>query len=143
MPILRLILAIVLGLVVGSVVNMAIVMLGSVVIPPPPGADMTTPEGIRAAFPLLGPGHYIFPFLAHALGTLVGAFLAAKVASQYTLTAAVIVGIFFLVGGIVATGMIPAPVWFIAVDLSCAYLPVAWIGYKLARPRTQAPVLAG
>lgn len=135
MPIVKLVLAVVLGLVVGSVVNMALVMAGGHVIAPPPGADLTTAEGLRAALPLMQPRHFLFPFLAHALGTLAGAFLAAKVASRRKLLAALVVGGCFFVGGVLAARMIPAPAWFIAVDLVFAYFPFAWLGYLLARPR--------
>ena len=140
LPILKLILAVVLGLVLGSVMNMALIMVSGHVIPPPSGADMTTAEGIRAALPQLQPRHFLFPFLAHALGALVGAFIAAKLASNYKLFAALIVGACFFVGGIFAARMIPAPTWFIALDLIGAYFPFAWFGYVLARPGTQKPV---
>ncbi|MGV8942426.1 MAG: hypothetical protein ACOH1P_12985, partial [Lysobacter sp.] len=93
---------------------------------------MTTAEGIRAALPQLAPRHFLFPFLAHALGALVGAFIAAKLASQYKLIGALIVGALFFVGGIMAARMIPAPTWFIAADLIGAYFPFAWLGYLLA-----------
>lgn len=139
MSTLRVILAVVLGLVLGSVINMALIMASGHVIPPPPGADMTTADGIRAALPQLEPRHFLFPFLAHALGTLVGAFIAARLASQHRLMAALAVGALFLVGGILAARMIPAPTWFIAVDLIGAYFPFAWLGYLLARPRQQIP----
>ena len=132
MSILRTILAVLLGLVLGSVVNMALVMASGHVIPPPAGADMTTAEGIRAALPLLEPKHFLFPFLAHALGTLVGAFVAARIARDHRLFAAMIVGVFFLCGGIMAARMIPAPTWFIAADLLLAYIPFAWLGHRLA-----------
>ncbi len=138
MSILRTILAVVLGLVVGSVVNMALVMASGHVIPPPAGADMTTAEGIRAALPMLEPKHFLFPFLAHALGTLAGAFVAAKVARAHRLFAAMIVGVFFLCGGILAARMIPAPTWFIATDLLLAYLPFAWFGHRLAAAKRRA-----
>lgn len=72
MSILRFVLAVVLGMVVGSVVNMGLVMAGGHVIAPPAGADLTTAEGWQAAMPLLQPRHFLFPFLAHALGTLAG-----------------------------------------------------------------------
>ena len=49
---------------------------------------MTTAQGIRAALPKLEPRHFLFPFLAHALGTLAGAFSAAKAASGNRMTAA-------------------------------------------------------
>ena len=29
--------------------------------------------------------------------------------------------------------MIPAPAWFIALDLIVAYIPMAWIGGRLGR----------
>jgi len=135
MTILRLILGIVLGLIVGSIVNMALVMASGYVIPPPMGADMTTAEGIRAALPLLEPRHFLLPFLAHAFGTLVGAVIAVKIASQRKHIGALVVGALFFVGGVMAARMIPAPTWFIAVDLLCAYFPFAWLGYMLARPR--------
>ncbi len=132
---LKLILAVVLGLVLGIVVNMGLVMVGGHVVAPSPGADMTTAEGIRAALPLLEPRHFLFPFLAHALGTLAGAAIAATVATQRKLLVALIVGAFFFVGGIVAAYLIPAPTWFIAIDLTFAYFPFAWLGYRLARRR--------
>ena len=135
MTILKLILAVVLGLVLGGITNMALVMASGHVIPPPAGADMTTAEGIRAALPQLEPKHFLFPFLAHAVGTFVGAFISAKIAPQHKLAGAMIVGSFFFVGGIMAARMIPAPTWFIATDLIGAYFPFAFLGFVLARPR--------
>lgn len=134
----RLILAIALGLVLGAAANMALVMVGGHVIPPPPGTDMTTAEGITAALPQLAPRHFLFPFLAHAVGTLVGAFVAAKIAAGHAWGGALVVGAFFFVGGVLAARMIPAPTWFIATDLICAYFPFAWLGHWLARARRNA-----
>ena len=71
----RLILAVIAGLLVGSIANMALVMLSGHVIPPPAGVDTTTAEGLKAAMPLFEPKHFLFPFLAHAIGTLVGTML--------------------------------------------------------------------
>jgi len=135
MPALRLILAVVVGLLLGSVINMALILVSGHVIPLPAGSDMTTAEGIGAALPQLKPRHFLFPFLAHAIGTLVGAFAAAKIASRYMRTGALIVGGLFFVGGVMAARMIPAPTWFLAVDLIGAYIPFAWLGYLLARLR--------
>lgn len=136
MVILRSIVAVVAGVVLGSLVNMAFVMASGHVIPPPAGADMTTMEGLSAAMPLLEPRHFLFPFLGHALGTLVGAFVAAKISHSHALLCAGIVGAFFLVGGILASRMIPAPTWFVVLDLIGAYLPFAWLGHWLARCRS-------
>jgi len=137
MTILKLIFSIVLGLVLGSVTNMALIMVSDHVIPPPADADMTTAEGIRAALPLLEARHFLFPFMAHAFGTLVGAFIAAKFSPQHKLVGALIVGALFFVGGIMAARMIPAPTWFIVLDLVAAYFPFALFGFALARQRSK------
>ena len=131
MGIVRNILAVVVGVLVGGAVNMALVVIGPQLIPPPPGADMTTAEGLAAAMPRLGPAHFVFPFLAHALGTLAGALTAYLVAASWRLGVAHFVGAFFLAGGIAASFMIPAPAWFIALDLLAAYVPMAWLGTRI------------
>lgn len=140
MKLLRNILAIVAGIILGSVVNMAIVMLGPSLIPPPAGVDMTTPEGLAAGIGLLEPRHFIAPFLAHALGTLVGALVAYLVAASHKARFAYAVGVLFLIGGIAACFMIPAPVWFMAADLLLAYLPMAWVATKVGGRMTSGSV---
>lgn len=132
-PIVRNTLAVIVGFLVGSGVNMALVMVGPLVIPPPAGTDLSTMEGLAAALPLFEPKHFLFPFLAHALGTLVGAFVAAKLAATHKLAMALVVGVLCLIGGVANAFMLPAPVWFIALDLIVAYLPMAWLGWRFAR----------
>ena len=124
--------AVVAGLVIGSVVNMSLVSLSGSVIPPPPGTDVTTPEGLKASMHLFGPQHFIMPFLAHALGTFVGAYLAARIAATHKMAVALVIGGFFLIGGIAAVFMLPAPLWFEALDLALAYIPMAYLAGRLA-----------
>ena len=130
-PILRNILSLLAGLVVGSIVNMGIVMISGSVIPLPEGVDPGDMESLKANMHLFEAKHFIMPFLAHALGTLVGAFIAAKFALGSKMKWALGVGVFFLIGGIMSMNMLPAPGWFSALDLLVAYLPMAWIGGKL------------
>jgi hypothetical protein len=129
----RNILAIVVGLIIGSGVNMGLIVVSGFVIPPPEGADVTSMESLKATMYLFEAKHFIFPFLAHALGTLVGAFVAAQIATNHKMKLALAVGIFFLIGGIMNIMNLPSPVWFNALDLISAYLPMAWIGAKLAK----------
>ena len=129
---LRNVLALVAGIVVGGAVNMALITLSPSVIPPPAGMDVRTAEGLRASMHLLQPRHFVMPFLAHALGTLVGALTAYLIAASYRAQIAYGIGAFFLVGGIAASLMIPAPAWFIALDLVVAYLPMAWLATRIA-----------
>jgi hypothetical protein len=48
------------------------------------------------------------------------------------LRAALVVGGFFLIGGIASVFLLPAPLWFSVVDLLLAYLPTAWLGQRFA-----------
>lgn len=128
----RLVLAVVLGLVIGSVVNMSLIMVSGSVIAPPAGANVTTTEGLKASMHLFEPKHFLFPFLAHGLGTLVGAFVATLLTPYRTSGPAYVVGFAFLLGGIASVYMLPAPLWFSALDLIAAYLPAAWLGHRLA-----------
>ncbi|MBK6859353.1 MAG: hypothetical protein WBO44_13710 [Saprospiraceae bacterium] len=129
-PILKNILAVVAGAVIGSVVNMSIIMMSGSVIPPPEGADVTTMEGLKAAMHLFQPKHFLMPFLAHALGTLVGAYIAARFAANNNMRFALLIGLIFLAGGIANVMMLPSPLWFTLVDLLGAYIPMAYLGGK-------------
>jgi hypothetical protein len=128
MTIARNILAAVVGLIVGSLVNMALVNIGPSVVPLPADADVSTMEGLRASMKLFTPANFVFPLLAHALGTLAGAFVAAKAAASHHMRIAIVVGVAFLMGGIAAARMFGGPVWFIACDLLLAYIPMGLLG---------------
>ncbi|MEN9522493.1 MAG: hypothetical protein RL065_870, partial [Bacteroidota bacterium] len=56
-PIVKNILAVVVGLVAGGILNESLIMLGPHIIPPPPGAILTTPEGLKAAMAIMEPKH--------------------------------------------------------------------------------------
>ncbi len=131
-PILRNILAAIAGIVVGSAVNMGIITLGGMVIPPPAGADVTTMEGLKASMHLFELKHFLAPFLAHALGTLAGAILAAFLSANNAQKFALGIGVFFLLGGIANVMMLPSPLWFTLLDLLGAYIPMGFLGAKLA-----------
>lgn len=126
-------LAVVAGLMLGGMANMAIVMIGPHVIAPPAGVDMSDVDSLAAGAHLLTPAHLIFPFLAHAVGTLAGALIANLLSTTRRGALAYVIGVFFLAGGIAASFMIPAPAWFIALDLLLAYIPMAWLAARLGR----------
>jgi hypothetical protein len=129
--ILRNSLALLAGLILGSAVNMSLINISGSIIPPPEGFDLTTEAGLKASMPFLEPKHFIFPFLAHALGTLSGAFLAALIAVNNQLKLALVIGFVFLFGGIWMVCILPAPMWFNVIDLVFAYIPCAWLGARL------------
>ena len=131
-PIIKNILAVVAGIVAGSAVNMGIINVSGSIIPPPEGVDNTTMEGLMASMHLFEPKHFLMPFLAHAIGTLAGGFLAALLATEQKIKFALGIGLFFMLGGIANVIMLPSPLWFTALDLGAAYIPMAYIAGKLA-----------
>ena len=130
-PIFKNTLAVLIGLFVGSIVNMAIILMSSSVIPPPKGADVTTMEGLKATMHLFEPKHFIFPFLAHAIGTFAGAATTALIADTRKTELALVIGSFFLLGGIVNVFTLPSPIWYNILDIVFAYLPMAYLARKL------------
>lgn len=134
-PTLRNVLAVIAGVIIGSAVNMSLIAISGKVIPPPAGVEVTDSESLKASLHLFEPKHFIFPFLAHALGSLVGAFAAGSIAASHRMKFALGIGAFFLIGGIASVFMLPSPVWFAVLDLVGAYLPMAWLGGKLAERR--------
>ena len=137
-PILRNVLAVIGGIVAGSLVNVALVNLGPVVVPLPAGADVSTMDALRDSMKLFSPVNFIFPFLGHAVGTLCGAFVAAKLAASHAMKLALGIGAFYLVGGITAVAMLGGPVWFSVCDLLVAYLPMGYFGGSLAQRKRPA-----
>jgi hypothetical protein len=125
-------LAVAVGVILGSMANMAIIMISENIIPPPAGADIKTPEGLKASMHLFGPINFLMPFLAHAIGTLVGATLSGLIAASHRTRFSMAIGIFFLIGGIMSVYLLPSPVLFSIVDLSLAYLPMGFLGGRLA-----------
>lgn len=128
----RNILAVIGGILLGSAVNMGIIMISGSIIPPPEGADVTTTEGLKMSMHLFQPQHFLFPFLAHALGTIAGALSAALIAVNHKMKFALGIGAFFLMGGISSVLMLPSPLWFSVLDLAIAYIPMAYLAGKIA-----------
>ena len=131
MEILRNIGSLVLGIIVGLIVNYSIITIGNMIIIPPVAEDITTPEGLKAAMPFFTWKDFIFPFLAHALGTFVGAAIAALVAADSKMKFALTTGFFFLMGSVANMVLLPAPVWFSILDFVLAYVPMAYLGWLM------------
>ncbi|WP_292889844.1 hypothetical protein [Nonlabens sp.] len=130
-PVIRNIIAVLTGMLIGSVINIGIVEVGNVLVPVE-GGDVSTMEDLKRVMPTFTYKNFIFPFLAHALGTLSGAFIAALIAATHKKNMAFSIGGLFLLGGISVNLMLPGPIWFEALDLLLAYIPMAFIGGKIA-----------
>lgn len=134
-PLYKNILAVVAGILVGGALNGFIVSISASVIPLPNGIDPNDTKAVMdniAQFPLK---NFIMPFLAHALGTLLAAFLAVKLAASNHFRLATIVGGVFFLGGLSMVFVMQAPMWYNIVDLAFAYFPMAYLGALLAGAR--------
>lgn len=109
-------------------INGWIISISGNMIPLPEGVDPNDLESIKANIHLYTWKHYIMPYAAHALGTLAAAFIAAKIWVGNKMTSGYVFGGFFLLGGIAAAYMIGTP----PIDIMFAYIPMGWIGAKLA-----------
>ena len=139
MNIIRNILAVFIGLVVGNLVNFAVITIGHMILPPPAGFDGSNMETIANTINVLRPIDFTVPFFAHALGPLVGVLVAMFIAASGHKTIALILGGIFLLGGIIANYMIPAPTWYRIIDVVIAYVPMALLAYRLSgKARTAA-----
>jgi len=121
-PIVKNIIAVIAGILGGGMVNGGLIELGYKIYPVE-GLDMLS-HSVE---------YFIFPFLAHALGTMSGALVAGWMAADHKMRYALIVGAVFLMAGIAACFIISAPLWFIVTDLLLAYIPMAWIGGSIAQ----------
>jgi hypothetical protein len=134
---LRNVVAILAGIAIGGGVNIALITLSPSLIPPPAGVDVNNAESLSKAMHLFEPRHFVMPFLAHAVGTLAGALAAYLIAASYKAQMAYLIGAVFLCGGVAASFMIPAPTWFIALDLLAAYLPMSWLSIQIGNRMKQ------
>ena len=122
------------GLILGAVSNGILVQVGTKLIAAPAGHDFSTEAGLKAGMAAMEPKHFLFPFLAHALGTFIGAFFVTKMKIERSLIHAMAIGFAFLAGGVMMVMMLPeTPLWFTLTDLLLAYLPMAYLGHRLGQ----------
>lgn len=127
---LKSILLIVAGYVLGTIAHMAMLQLGSAVIPPPEGVNTMDPQSLIDNMDLFTNKHFIFPYIAHQIGGFLGAILIGKFGGLRW--HALLVGALFMAGGIFMTIQLPQPVWFSVLDI-ISYLPGAFLGWKIGR----------
>ena len=131
-PTVRVVLAVLAGLAVGWIVITCIELLNAFVLfPLPPGTDFTNPEALKAAMKDMPVGAFAVVLVAWLLGTLVGAWVAAKIARS--VRPAWVVGAIFLVLTVVNLMSIPHPIWM-WVGALLLLLPAAMLGARWGSP---------
>lgn len=126
----RIVLATIIGLIVGNGINMAIISFGMPV-QVEAGADQY--EAIREMMKSFTVVDFMIPLAAHVLGILAGLIVARLICKTSNIPI-YIIGALHILGTIVNIFMIPAPTWFIIVDL---ILPIIIIVYFLRTKKSK------
>jgi len=121
------------GVAIGVFVNGGIIALQPFILPLPQGVDPNDMASLTVAMTDFSWHNFIMPFLAHALGTFAGAYVAVRITRHRQLFKAMAIAGIFLLGGIQMVRLLPAPLWFEVLDLTGAYLPMGWLAYRLGR----------
>ena len=117
--------ALIIGVLIGSIINIGLIIIGGNIFPLPEIFDSMNALNWDIKY-------FLFPFLAHAIGTFSGSFIGSKISKNYDKLIAGLVGIYFISGGIYMAIILPAPVWFISIDLIFSYIPMAFSGWYFA-----------
>ena len=67
------------------------------------------------------------------MGTFSGAFISSKLSRNYHIIIPLLVGLYFLSGGIYMVTILPAPTWFVLLDVILGYIPMALLGWKISK----------
>ena len=117
---------VILGIIIGMIVNMGLIIGGGIIVPM--SETINSMNAINWDFK-----YFIFPFLAHSIGTLSGAFIVSKISRNSHIIMPLIVGLYFLLGGLYMVTILPAPTWFISLDIILCYIPMALFGWKISK----------
>ena len=115
---------VILSIIIGMIINIGLIIIGGMIFPL--SENFNPMNAINWDFK-----YFVFPFLAHSIGTLSGAFVASKLSRNYHIIIPGIVGLYFLSGGIYMVTILPAPIWFICLDLIICYIPMCLLGWSL------------
>jgi hypothetical protein len=133
--VIRGILGTIVGAVAGTVVIMGLEMLGHAVYPFPQGLDPKD-QAALSKFMMNAPiGAWLFVLGAYAAGSFTGGAVGTLVGRKAWI--GWVLGILFMLLGLIGLLMMSHPVWFWVVSLSL-YVPAAWAGSRLVR-RREAP----
>lgn len=100
--------------------------------PPPAGIDWKDPEAVAAfasSLPFAAMAIVVFGWL---LGAFLGALVAAKVALEYRLPSALLIGALVVVGVIHSAMTIQHPTWVLAAGVLLP-IPLAWLAAILVQ----------
>ena len=117
---------VILGIIIGMITNIGLIIIGGMIFPLSENFNPMNAMGWDFKY-------FIFPFLAHSIGTFSGAFIVSKLSKKSNIIMPLIVGFYFLAGGIYMVTILPAPTWFVLLDIILGYMPMALLGWKITK----------
>ena len=128
--------ATVLGVIVAALIVQCAELIVHFMYPPPPGYNMRNMDDVKKFVATLPTLAMVVVLIGWLIGTLAGAFVAAKIGRSRV--PAYIVGLFLFLGGVANATMIPQPMWFSGASF-VVYIGGAIAGAMLARPAVPSP----
>ena len=116
------------GIIIGGIFNMGLIMLGGIIFTPNESFEPMNATNWDLKY-------FIFPFLAHSIGTLSGSYLVSRLSRNAHIIFPLIIGSWFLFGGIYMVRVLPAPTWFVILDLIICYIPMSLLGWRISGKR--------
>ena len=122
--------AILLAIFAASIITFSIIVLGHSIVPTPDGIDTNNFESIKSNFHLFQAKHFLFPLLAHVLGTFVSSYLLSRFAKTYKFWFAIGIGIIFMLASLSLSLRIGHLNWIGIIEIA-QYIPVSVLGYEV------------
>ena len=131
------------GIFAGMVFMMLLHMASTLIYPLPAGVSFMSQEpenqaALQAWFETLPTGAWLLAVLCHGLGCMFGAAVAVLISGRRSIVPAVIVGVFFTIGGVMNLSSVPHPGWFPLIDLPVYLLLALAAGFGLKKKQADA-----
>ena len=114
------------GIIIGMIINMGFIVIGGRIFPLTDNFDAMNAINWDIKY-------FIFPLLAHSIGTLMGSFAVSRISKNSNIVLPILIGVWFLFGGIIMSVILPAPIWFILIDIIICYIPMSFLGWKISK----------
>ena len=133
----RSMLAVVLGAIAAAATLLLLQYLGMSLFPLPPGTPLETEQDLARIVASAGTGQRLWLLLCWLLAALAAGAVAARASRRHRLGAALCAGALVACGVALDAALLPRPAWLSVAGVLLP-VPAAWLGARLAQPRSPA-----